>query len=89
MSEKRVRIRILPLRGIGGIGGPGAEAWVTAEEAKRWVEGGYAKLATDEASVVSSSAARLGSIQPSELWPEPAGVEGDEHVVMKSKPRRR
>lgn len=57
MSDKMVRIKIKPLRGIGGIGGPGTVANIPKKDAKHWVEEGYAEYFKEKPQVVNSSAA--------------------------------
>jgi hypothetical protein len=40
----RVKVRLLPGRGIGGIGGPGTEAWINKAEADQYVADGYVEI---------------------------------------------
>jgi hypothetical protein len=41
---ERVRVRVLPYRGVGGIGNEGAEGWVSPEYARELVDDGYVEL---------------------------------------------
>lgn len=57
-SNKMVKVRILPLRGIGGIGGPGAEGVLPKEAAERYVAEGYCVIVEDEPPTVVGSSAQ-------------------------------
>lgn len=66
-KEKKLKIRILPLRGIGGIGKAGDTALLPEDEAEYWVKEGYAEIiAHDEAEVVPSSVASPDGDKPGE-----------------------
>lgn len=54
-ENKMVRVRVLPLRGIGGIGGPGAEGFLPEDQAMLYVADGYAELVKDEPSTIEPS----------------------------------
>lgn len=69
MNEKRVKIRILPLRGIGGIGGPGTEAWVTAEEAAKWIDEDYAEYARVTPAAAGSAIETEKDEKPPAMFP--------------------
>lgn len=43
-EPERVRVRVLPYRGVGGIGNEGAEGWVSPEYARELVDDGYVEL---------------------------------------------
>jgi hypothetical protein len=44
MDEKKVKVRILPLHGIGGIGNAGDVAWINADAAAIYVREGYVEI---------------------------------------------
>lgn len=46
-AHDQVRIRILPLRGIGGIGNAGDQAWMSREDADQYVADGYVEILPD------------------------------------------
>lgn len=47
-SNKMVKVRILPLRGIGGIGGPGDEGMLPEDQALQYVADGYCEIISNE-----------------------------------------
>lgn len=58
MAEKMVTIVVLPLRGIGGIGGPGSRGRVPLSEAKQWEKDGYARIVKDDEDKLVKSTAQ-------------------------------
>ena len=44
MSDDKVKVRILPLRGIGGVGNAGDVAWISAADAEMYVREGYVEI---------------------------------------------
>ena len=76
MSEKKVKVRILAGRGIGGIGFAGEEVWMSQAEAQKWSSEGYVELADAPAAPA--------------FVPEDEDEEDEEdHAVMKPAKRRR
>lgn len=58
MADKentKVRIRILPLMGIGGVGNAGDSAWMERAEAEQYQRDGFLKIIEDEEPVVVQS----------------------------------
>lgn len=81
-KEKRVKIRILPLRGIGGIGSAGDTAWLPIDEAEQWVKDGYVEIiSTDEPEPIESS------VDPENNQLELSGSESD-HIIMQPENKR-
>ncbi|RPJ38662.1 MAG: hypothetical protein EHM35_04010 [Planctomycetaceae bacterium] len=90
-KEKKVRIRILPLKGIGGVGDAGDTAWMTKEEADRWVKEGYVEILPDADEPVPSGAAGDSteeSEEQLELTEDQEDVVEEDHKIMKPKPKR-
>jgi len=86
LKEKKVRIRILPLKGIGGIGDAGDTAWMTKEEADYWVKEGYIEILPDTDEPVPSSVAGEAAEEGEEQL-ELAEPDQD-HKIMKPRPKR-
>lgn len=42
-----VRVRVKPLRGVGGVGGPGTEALMPREQAEQYAREGYVEILTE------------------------------------------
>jgi hypothetical protein len=76
MEEKKVRVKILPLRGIGGVGNAGDVAWMSAADAEMYVRDGYVEI-VDEKNVPVAT-------------PVPVvQVEEEHHVIIKPAKRRK
>ena len=76
MAEKKIKVRILPLHGIGGIGDEGDVVWLPESEAQYWVKEGYVEIVTD----------------PPEAKPVPAQENQpavEDHAIMKPQSKRR
>lgn len=56
-QNKEKRVRVLPLKGVGGIGNAGDTAWLPKAEAEHWVEEGYVEILPDADEPVPSSVA--------------------------------
>lgn len=56
--QGKVRIQILPGRGIGGVGSQGDKAWMDKAEAQQYAKDGYLKIIShkEEAAPIPSSA---------------------------------
>lgn len=50
MDEKKVKVRILPLKGIGGVGNAGDEVWMSESDAQYYVREGYVEIIPTEAA---------------------------------------
>lgn len=48
MDEKKVKVRILPLKGIGGVGNEGDEVWMNESDAQYYVREGFVELIETE-----------------------------------------
>jgi len=81
----KIKIRILPLRGIGGVGSAGDTAWMTKEEADYWVKEGYVEIMTKTSEPVPSSVADAEPAQKQLSLDEESSEEpGEEdHTIMK------
>ena len=44
MDEKKVKVRILPLKGIGGVGNAGDEVWMSEGDAQYYVREGFVEV---------------------------------------------
>jgi len=44
MDEKKVKVRILPLKGIGGVGNEGDEVWMNESDAQYYVREGFVEI---------------------------------------------
>lgn len=75
MDEKKLQVRILPLKGIGGIGNSGDVVWLPESEAHYWVKEGYAELVVEDQPVPVPAQPRLDE-----------GVE--DHAIMKPQNKR-
>jgi hypothetical protein len=70
MAEKlkgpkgQVRIRILPLRGIGGVGVAGDEAWMDKAQAEQYVKDGYVEIIEATVDEVPSSVPSTPPAEP-------------------------
>lgn len=75
MADKKIKVRILPLKGIGGIGDAGDEVLMLESEAQYWVKEGYVEIITDQAASVPAS--------------EPKAAEPEDHKIMKPQSKRK
>lgn len=86
MEEKKVKVRILPLKGIGGVGYAGDEVWMSEAEAKQYFEDGYVEY-------VEEAPAPTLTTGPSPLSPEGDASQGrgeeNDHAIMKPRSKRK
>jgi hypothetical protein len=90
-KDKKVRIRILPLMGIGGVGDAGTVAWMTKAEADQWVKDGYVEILPDTDEPVPSSAADEEETEEQLPLPEDQEPveEVEDHKIMKPETKRK
>ena len=73
MDEAKIKVRILPLKGIGGVGNSGDVVWMSAADAEMYVRDGYVELVD-----VSSTPA-----------PAIPAKEEEHHKIMKPAKKRK
>lgn len=79
MAEKKVKVKIKPLHGIGGIGEAGDVVWMSKTDAEIYIRDGYVEYVEDDsAPVVASEQAQL-FVEPKE--------EAEDHTIMKPQAR--
>lgn len=76
--KKKVKIRILPLHGIGGIGNAGDVAWINADAAAIYVREGYVEIIEPKPSPDPA----LPQIKERDLGEE------EHHAIMKPEVKR-
>lgn len=47
MNEEKVKVRILPLKGIGGVGNAGDVVWMSAADAEMYARDGYVEYVAE------------------------------------------
>lgn len=50
MEEKKIKVRILPGHGIGGVGSAGDEVWMSKADAEVYIRDGYVEVVKDDES---------------------------------------
>ena len=75
MSNDKIKVRILPLRGIGGVGNAGDVAWISAADAEMYVREGYVEIVDAKNVPVETPAASVK-------------VEEEHHTIMKPEVKR-
>ena len=75
MADKQIKVRILPLHNIGGVGNAGAVVWMMPEDAEMYFRDGYVEYISDEPLAVSEGQ-------------EAKAPEMQEHAVMKPEVKR-
>jgi hypothetical protein len=74
-----VKVRILPLKGIGGVGNAGDVVWMTAADAEMYVRDGFVEVVEDSAP---------SALRASPPNSESANLE-ENHEIMKPAKKRR
>lgn len=95
-EPKQVRIRILPLHGIGGVGDAGDTAWMDEKEAKQYAKDGYLEILPDADEPVPSKAANepketqleLGEDEPGDET-EADETEGEDLTIIPAEVKRK
>jgi hypothetical protein len=77
MDDTKIKVRILPLHNIGGVGMAGDVVWMSAADAEMYVRDGYVELLTEnDPTPVPSQMSTFG--------------EGSEdHKIMKPRAKRK
>ena len=77
MADEKVRVRIRPLKGIGGVGNAGDVVMMSPEDAEMYFRDGYVEYVDEEQSATSPQTG------------EASNLGGDEdHAIMKPEARR-
>jgi len=79
MEETKVRVRIKPLKGIGGIGNAGDEVMMTPEEAEMYFRDGYVEYVKTKDEEGSDQSAVIS---------DQSTVQAEDHAIMKPEARR-
>lgn len=79
MADEKVKVRIRPLHGIGGVGEAGDVVWMTQADAEMYVKDGFVEYVTP------------ADLTPSP-YPDghtsPKGDGGEDHAIMKPQSKR-
>jgi len=76
-DEKTVRVKILPLKGIGGVGNAGDVVTMSAADAEMYVRDGFVEVVPDPPPLPSASPQI-----------EERHLEGEDHAIMKPQAKR-
>lgn len=79
MADKKVKVRIKPLHGIGGVGDAGDVVWMTKEDAEQYFFEGYVEYVEDDAAPASTTADASAQREES---------EAEDHQIMKPQVKR-
>jgi hypothetical protein len=77
MNEAKIKVRILPLKGIGGVGNAGDVVMMSAADAEMYVRDGFVEVVVEESQTLTL---------PSPLKGE--DVEEDDPAIVKPQARR-
>ena len=84
MNDEKVKVRILPFKGIGGVGNAGDVVWMSAADAEMYVRDGFVEAVTDPTpSVLRTSPPNRESADLGEK------VEEEDHKIMKPAKKRK
>jgi hypothetical protein len=78
MNDEKVKVQILPLKGIGGVGNAGDVVWMSAADAEMYVRDGFVEVVKDSAPLPAASPQM-----------EEHHLEGEDHAIMKPAKKRR
>ena len=79
MNEEKIKVRILPLKGIGGVGNAGDAVWMSAADAEMYVRDGFVEVVPE--SVTQNAVSVTINVDASTDATE-------EHVIMKPQAKR-
>ena len=82
MADKTIKVRILPLHGIGGVGMAGDVVMMSEADAERYVRDGYVEVVSP---AQPPSASPLSPKSKTDLGEEKA----EDHVIMKPRSKRK
>lgn len=77
MDDKKIKVRILPLKGIGGVGNAGDVVTMSAADAEMYVRDGYVEVVVEESQTLTPALSLEGE-----------GAEGEDHAIMKPQTKR-
>jgi hypothetical protein len=77
MDEKNIKVRILPLKGIGGVGNAGDVVMMSAADAEMYVRDGFVEVVEESQTLTPA------------LSLEGEGVIAEDHAIMKPAKKRR
>lgn len=72
-----VKVRILPLKGIGGVGNAGDVVWMSEADAEMYVRDGFVEYVVDPTPLPAASPQM-----------EERHLEGEDHVIIKPQAKR-
>lgn len=85
MEKKNIKVRILPLHNIGGVGNAGDEVWMSEADAEIYVRDGYVEIV--QPSAVSGQQSAVGS--PSTvIGKTPLSAMDEDITIMKPRAKR-
>ena len=82
MEEKKIKVRILPLHNIGGVGKAGDVVWMSAAEAEMYIRDGYVEVVEDVPEGSPSTALAESARSAQDEAPQ------EDHKIMKPPPLR-
>jgi len=92
MADDKVKVRIKPLHGIGGVGEAGDVVWMSEADAEMYFKDGYVEYVeeSDQRSAVSERPAPIDHpiMQSEKPAEDHAMVEERHHDVMKPQAKR-
>lgn len=78
MADEKVKVRIKPLMGIGGVGNAGDVVWMSRADAEMYVRDGYVEY-VDDANDLTPSPSPKGE----------GGSDEESHKIMKPRSKRK
>lgn len=90
--DERVRVKILPLHNIGGVGKAGDVVWMLPAEAEAYVRDGYVEYINDEGRMMNDEGASTAPVSTPAPLPQGDDISANEpvedHVIMKPQSKR-
>jgi len=80
MEDKKVKVKIKPLHGIGGVGEAGDVVWMSVDDVNRYLKDGYIEIVPPSATP-----------PPAPPSPQPSPLQGEgaeDHAIMKPVAKR-
>ena len=86
MEDTKIKVRILPLHGIGGVGEAGDEVWMSVADAEMYVRDGYVEVVETASPSPAPLVTEYGDVPPNS---ESANLGEEGHAIMKPQNKRR